>query len=169
MEDDAVGAEDLADLVAQGLRRRDRLLRPRRRDVAVEAVQRQRDQDRQRVVAAPPGRLAPGPGAAGLDARLLEQLGPRRARAVAQRSQVDLEHELKADLVRRYAIAQALGYVGWLRVKPGVAQVTAIVIGLEGQIQVPWVRSMLGDEIVVFHWDDVAALPKQLRDLLGDA
>src|SRR3954451_8293646 len=88
-------------------------------DVAGEALQRQRDQVPQRVVAAPRARLSPGPGAACLDARLLEQLGQRRARAVAQRSQVDLEHELKADLVRRDAIARALGYVGWLRVEPG--------------------------------------------------
>jgi hypothetical protein len=77
--------------------------------------------------------------------------------------------ELKVDDVRRDAIAQALGYVGWLRAQPGVARVTAIVIGLEEQIQVPWVRSMLGDEIAVSHWDDVAGLPKPLRNLLDDA
>ncbi len=77
--------------------------------------------------------------------------------------------ELKADLVRRDAIAQALGYVGWLRAQPRVTQVNAIVIGLEEQQQVPWVRSMLGDEIAVHHWDEVGTLPKQLRDLLDGA
>ncbi len=74
--------------------------------------------------------------------------------------------ELKADLIRRDAIAQALGYVGWLRAQPRVTQADAIVIGLEEQQQVRWVRSMLGDEIAVHHWDDVAGLPKHLRDLL---
>jgi hypothetical protein len=77
--------------------------------------------------------------------------------------------ELKADLVRRDAIAQTLGYVGWLRAQPRVTQVYAIVIGLEEQQQVPWIRSMLGDVIAVHHWDDVAALPKHLRDLLDEA
>lgn len=77
--------------------------------------------------------------------------------------------ELKADLVRRDAIAQSLGYVGWLRAQRGVTDAHAIVIGLGEQAQVQWVRSMLGDEISVQHWDDVVGLPQYLRALLNEA
>ena len=75
--------------------------------------------------------------------------------------------ELKADFVKRDAIAQALGYVGWLRQQHGVEQVSSIVIGLGVQSQVPWVLSMLGDEVVVHHWDALA-LPVELRELLDE-
>jgi len=44
--------------------------------------------------------------------------------------------ELKAEEIRREAVAQALGYVGWLRSQPGVRTVTALIIGLDLHPQV---------------------------------
>lgn len=73
--------------------------------------------------------------------------------------------ELKADFVMRDAIAQALGYVGWLRHQHGIEQVSALVIGLGVQSQVPWVLSMLAGEVTVHHWDALA-LPVELREML---
>jgi hypothetical protein len=73
--------------------------------------------------------------------------------------------ELKADDVNRDAVAQALGYVGWLRQQRTVKDASAAVIGLGVQSQVRWVLSMIGDEVAVHHWDEVA-LPAELRKLL---
>ena len=75
--------------------------------------------------------------------------------------------ELKADVVKRDAIAQALGYVGWLRQQRKVQEVSSVVLGLGVQLQVPWVLSMLSDEVSVHDWDELT-LPVELRDLLAE-
>jgi len=82
-----------------------------------------------------------------------------------QRSYVVLE--LKAAEVKRDAIAQALGYVGWLTNQRKVRKASCAVIGLDEHTQVPWVRRTLPADLVsVHHWDDVP-LPVELRQLLG--
>ncbi len=75
--------------------------------------------------------------------------------------------ELKADVVTRDAVAQALGYVGWLREQRGVEDVSSVVIGLGEQQQVPWVLSMLRDEVAIHHWDELD-LPAEVRALLDE-
>lgn len=73
--------------------------------------------------------------------------------------------ELKAAEVRRDAIAQALGYVGWLRTHIAGSDVSAIVIGIGEHIQVPWVIEAV-DGIARLDWSDFD-LPGDLRDELG--
>jgi hypothetical protein len=75
--------------------------------------------------------------------------------------------ELKADEIRRDAVAQVLGYAGWLRSRPEVDRASGLVIGLEPHVQVPWVLDVLpGDLVRVAHWDDLG-LPPDLADELG--
>ena len=83
VEQDPVVAEDGADLLAEGLGGGQRLLGAGGGHVAVEALERERDQDRQRVVA-PSACGLPPRVAAGLHAGLLEQLAQRRAGPVAR-------------------------------------------------------------------------------------
>ena len=75
----------------------------RGRHVAVQALERERDQDRHRVVAAPAHRVHPRARAARLYAGVLEQLVERRVRAVAERGEVDLERA--PELLERHALA----------------------------------------------------------------
>jgi len=73
--------------------------------------------------------------------------------------------ELKADEVRRDAIAQVLGYVAWLREDVGTDEVTGVVIGLQPHRQVQWVLDAV-DGVDIAHWSDFD-LPDDLRDELG--
>ena len=73
--------------------------------------------------------------------------------------------ELKADALRRDAVAQILGYIGWLRDQPNVDEVIGIVIGIDAHIQVPWV--LKATELVEhLDWSQFD-LPAELRDELG--
>jgi hypothetical protein len=75
--------------------------------------------------------------------------------------------EIKADEVKRDAVAQVLGYVGWLRSRPEVERATGLVIGLEQHIQVPWVLGVLPRGVVrVAHWSELD-LPVDLAEDLG--
>lgn len=75
--------------------------------------------------------------------------------------------ELKADEVKRDAIAQIVGYVGWLRSRPEVEHAIGLVIGLEQHIQVPWVLGVLPRGVVrVAHWSELG-LPVDLAEDLG--
>lgn len=61
--------------------------------------------------------------------------------------------ELKSEEIKRDAIAQVLGYVAWLRSRTGIGDVTALVIGLDPHIQVPWVLKTLPQGLVeLAHW-----------------
>jgi len=73
--------------------------------------------------------------------------------------------ELKADDVRRDAIAQTLGYVAWFRDHLGTDDVTGIIIGLDEHVQVPWVLQAV-EGLDVLHWVDFD-LPPELRKELG--
>jgi hypothetical protein len=73
--------------------------------------------------------------------------------------------EIKADALRRDAVAQILGYIGWLRDQPNVDEVIGIVIGIDAHIQVPWV--LKATELVEhLDWSQFD-LPAELRDELG--
>ena len=76
--------------------------------------------------------------------------------------------ELKVDdEIRRDAVAQVLGYVGWLRSRPEVKDATGLIIGLNPHKQVPWVLDMLPEGLVRFaHWDELG-LPDELALDLG--
>lgn len=74
--------------------------------------------------------------------------------------------ELKADEMRRDAIAQVLGYVGWLREHHRVEDVTGLVIGLGAHTQVPWVLKTVPDLVRKADWRDFP-LPPELPEALG--
>lgn len=75
--------------------------------------------------------------------------------------------ELKVEEIKRDAVAQVLGYVGWLRAQPGVDHATALIIGLERHVQVPWVLETLPEGLVqTAHWDKFD-LPDDLAGELG--
>jgi hypothetical protein len=75
--------------------------------------------------------------------------------------------ELKAEEVKRDAIAQVLGYVGWLRSRPEVDHATGLIIGLDQHMQVPWVLNVLPRGLVrVAHWSELD-VPDELADKLG--
>ncbi len=74
--------------------------------------------------------------------------------------------ELKAEEIRRDAVAQVLGYVGWLRTRPGVDDATALIIGLNLHIQVPWVLKTVPDGLVqVTDWSELDVPDELARDL----
>jgi RecB family endonuclease NucS len=75
--------------------------------------------------------------------------------------------ELKVDdEIRRDAVAQVLGYVGWLRSRPGVEDAAGLIIGLAPHTQVPWVLGVLPEGLVrVAHWDELAVSGDLARDL----
>lgn len=63
--------------------------------------------------------------------------------------------ELKAGEIRRDAIAQVLGYIGWLTAHPDVEEASGLVIGLDPHIQVPWVLSAIAALVDLAHWRDL--------------
>jgi hypothetical protein len=72
----------------------------------------------------------------------------------ADRPDSFLAVELKAGEIKRDAVAQVLGYVGWLRNQPGVSNASALIIGLDPHLQVPWVLATLPDGLVqIANWD----------------
>ena len=73
--------------------------------------------------------------------------------------------ELKADELKRDAIAQVLGYMAWLRDRAGTDDVSGIVIGLDAHVQVRWVLDAV-DDVATLHWADFG-LPDELGDELG--
>lgn len=85
----------------------------------------------------------------------------------ADQSRRHLVVELKVEEVKRDAVAQVLGYVGWLRAQPDVDNATALIIGLEPHVQVPWVLETLPEGLVqTAHWDKLD-LPDDLASELG--
>ena len=104
VEQDPVVAEDGADLLAQRVRGGDGLLRARGRHMAVETLERERDQRRECVVAAARARPSVhGRGPRGCTPASSSSSLSEVARAVAQRGEVDLERA--AELLERHALA----------------------------------------------------------------
>lgn len=70
--------------------------------------------------------------------------------------------ELKADIVRRDAIAQVLGYLGWLDSQPRVRSTVGLVIGLEQHPQVEYVLKRIDDpDVRLLNWAKIP-LPTEL-------
>jgi enoyl-CoA hydratase/carnithine racemase len=94
------------------------------------------------------------------------------AQAIASAPPLAVQGTLRAawlahEHFRRDAVAQALGYIGWLRARPHVVAAHAVIIGLDQHRQVPWVLDTLDDGLVrVVHWADLG-LPGQLAAELG--
>ncbi len=75
--------------------------------------------------------------------------------------------ELKVTEIKRDAIAQTLGYIGWMRSLPRVRTVSGIVIGLGLHPQVPYVLATVPNTVTLRHWKDIE-LPAELRAELDE-
>lgn len=73
--------------------------------------------------------------------------------------------ELKVDEVRRDAVGQVLGYLGWLRQQSEVSQATGVLIGGWEHTQLPYALSEVDEKVQWITWDDVD-LPLDVRRLL---
>lgn len=72
--------------------------------------------------------------------------------------------ELKVDEVRRDAVGQILGYLGWLRSRPEVSEATGVLIGGWQHPQVPYALAEVDAKVQWISWDAVD-LPADLRHL----
>jgi hypothetical protein len=74
--------------------------------------------------------------------------------------------ELKVDEVRREAVAQVLGYVGWLRQQPWVRDARGLILGNGAHRQVPFVLDVLDERLVQrVDWSDLPLPPEIRREL----
>lgn len=73
--------------------------------------------------------------------------------------------ELKVGEVLRDAVGQVLGYLGWMREQPEVAQVDGVLIGGWPQTQLPYALSEVDERVSWLTWGEID-LPQDLRDLL---
>ncbi len=73
--------------------------------------------------------------------------------------------ELKVDEVRRDAVGQILGYLGWLRRRREVSEATGVLIGGWQHPQVPYALDEVDAKVQWISWDTLD-LPGDLRHLL---
>ena len=82
------------------------------------------------------------------------------------RSRHDHRHyvviELKVGEVRRDAVGQVLGYLGWVRDTTGASEVTGVLIGASQHRQVPYALAEVASKVQWISWSSIE-LPRTMR------